>query len=387
MYLANAVESALAQTYQNFEIMIVDDGSTDETPLIVNKYGSTVRYIRQDNQGLAVARNTGICNARGHFIGLLDSDDIWLPSFLEEMMLLAVKKPDGTVYYSGWRYIDSDGQILPQTPHTWVVPSSEMYPTLLRANFIIPSTVVLKRTQIIEAGSFDPSFRRLQDWELWLRLLKSGYKFVGSNECLVHYRLHSNALTTDTSSGQQAALAMAKKHFGDDDGLWHIWSEDKRRAYGGIYRYITILSIQRQGNWNICVTYLAKALMADPSLATDLDLFYDLALGTQPSGYRGTCQQLDLENTISEMRRLLDGAFSDPPLKDERVLHAQTCSTAYYALGLVAYNLDRRSLSRKLLLQAMRYYPRLVFDLRLLGLLFKSFLSKSFLMELKRVLG
>jgi glycosyltransferase involved in cell wall biosynthesis len=78
-YLTTAVESVLSQTYKNFEVIIVDDGSTDDTPSVVDKFSEQVRCIRQENQGLAGARNTGIRNARGHLIGLLDADDQWLP--------------------------------------------------------------------------------------------------------------------------------------------------------------------------------------------------------------------------------------------------------------------------------------------------------------------
>ena len=85
-YLGDAIQSVLSQTYRDFEIIVVDDGSTDDTPLVVSQLGGNLHYIRQTNQGLAGARNTGIRNAKGSYIALLDSDDIWLPEFLQKIL-------------------------------------------------------------------------------------------------------------------------------------------------------------------------------------------------------------------------------------------------------------------------------------------------------------
>ncbi|HEX9077055.1 MAG TPA: glycosyltransferase family A protein, partial [Anaerolineae bacterium] len=86
-YLRDAIRSVIAQTYRDFEIIIVDDGSSDDTPQVVAGFGNAVRYIRQENRGLAGARNTGVRAARGAFIGLLDADDIWMPEYLASMLL------------------------------------------------------------------------------------------------------------------------------------------------------------------------------------------------------------------------------------------------------------------------------------------------------------
>ena len=83
-FLGEAIKSVLSQTYHNFEIIVVDDGSTDDTPLVASQFAGRINYFRQENQGLASSRNTGIRNSSGHFIALLDSDDQWLPNYLEK---------------------------------------------------------------------------------------------------------------------------------------------------------------------------------------------------------------------------------------------------------------------------------------------------------------
>lgn len=375
-FLADAVDSAMAQTYRDFEIILVDDGSTDETPTVARKFGKAIRYIRQENQGLAGARNTGVLLANGEYVALLDSDDLWLPTFLEAMMALAEDNPRATVYYSGWRYVDAEGHVCPQQPHTWVVPPAEMYWTLLRVNFLIPSTILMRRAQIIQAGAFDASFRRLQDWELWLRLSRDGHVFAGSPECLVHYRLHGNALSGDPAGGQRAALALVNKHFGPDDGQWQTWGEDKRRGYAGVYRYHALMSLQRQANWELCAEYLRKALKIDPTLAEDLDLFYELALGNQPAGYRGLFGQLNLETNAQNVSKLLQVIVGSSHVGPEaHTLRSKVYGNAYLALGIVAYGGRRMAQARQYLIRALRAQPKLLLQRQTIPMLIKSYLG------------
>lgn len=385
-YLPDAIKSALAQTYRDFEIIVVDDGSTDETAQIAQVYGAQVRYIYQENQGLAGARNTGIRAAQGCYVALLDSDDIWLPAFLQRMMTLAQEYPEATVYYCGVCYINENGQALPQTDIGQVVPPRQMYRKMLRANFLVPSTIVMRRELIMAAGLFDVAFRRLQDWELWVRLLNRGHIFVGLAEGLINYRLHGSSLSTDPTGGQQAAMAMAVKHFGSDDGRWPSWSDEKRRAYGGVYRYHALTSsLLRQGDWSACRRYLRQAFQADPSLANDLDLFYELALGTQPLGQRGMPHQLELTSSAATIARLLEGVFDLPLDKELAEVRRRTYGTAYYALGLVAYNGAHYRLSRRFLLIAWRCWPGFWHNSKFMTTLLKSFVGRDGLSWLRQL--
>jgi glycosyltransferase involved in cell wall biosynthesis len=382
-FLKEAIESALSQTYPISEIVVVDDGSTDETPEVAQGYGNLIHYIRQENQGLAAARNTGILHSNGKYIALLDSDDQWLPPFLQTMTSLISQNSDATVFYCGWRYVDVDSRTLPQQPQTKVVPPDEIYWALLRANFLIPSSVVLERSQILKAGLFDPAFRRLQDWELWLRLLKAGHIFVGSNACLVHYRLHGNALSDDPHSGQQAVMALVEKLFGTDDGDRDTWSLEKRRAYGGAYRYHLLTSINYQNDWRAGKNFLCQAIQIDPTLVDDLDLFYELALSSQPVGYRGSNEKIALENNAELITNMLKEMFNLPSASTLASLYRQVFGTAYYALGLVAYNTGNYYFSRRFLSKALYYRPDLWHDNRIMSNLIKSFLSSTMLNRLR----
>lgn len=374
-YLTEAIQSVLDQHINSYEIIVVDDGSIDETAEVVNGFGNRVSYIYQENQGLAGARNTGICAAQGDYVALLDSDDMWLPPYLETMARLLNQNPEAAIYYCRAQCMDSHGNGLPQVlggPGNTVGPT---YKELLRYNYLIPSTIILRRSVVVAAGLFDLDFRRLQDRELWVRLLQAGHQFVGSPEILVRYRVHDSNLTKDTTSGQQAVLALAIKHFGQDDGQYRTWSVEKRLMYGGVYRYYALTSLQHHKDWQLGPQHLRSAFLADPSLVNDLNLFYDLALGAQPFGFRGVLSlDRSLKDNARNLNNMLNEVFSsaEPSLI---CMKQEAYGTAYYALGLVAYNTKQLSLSRQYLLKALRYRPNLWRDTLVVGNLIKSFVG------------
>ena len=113
-YIDKAIASALAQTWQDFELIVVDDGSTDATGQVVSQFGSPVRYIYQQNRGQGGARNRGIASARGEFVCFLDDDDLWEPEYLATVISVFQRQPDTDALYTGFRIIDGEDRLLPQ---------------------------------------------------------------------------------------------------------------------------------------------------------------------------------------------------------------------------------------------------------------------------------
>jgi hypothetical protein len=182
-----------------------------------------------------------------------------------------------------------------------------------------------------------------------------------------------------------AANAVIAKHFGPDDQRFQSWSPSKRRAYAGLYRYYALTFVLRQNNWQAAGEWLRRALQIDPTLAVDLDLFYDLALGAQPVGYRGAAEGLNLGENARHLIRLLAGIFGSPDMSEVKSLRRTTFGTAHAALGLVAYNTDHLSVSRRHLAQALYFRPDLRHDARVIGDLIKSCLGRPLLNALRRV--
>jgi hypothetical protein len=182
----------------------------------------------------------------------------------------------------------------------------------------------------------------------------------------------------------QAAQATIEKNLGMDDGRESSWSSEKRRAYGGLYRYFALTLVQLQNDWQTGSGHLRRALQTDPTLAGDLDLFYDMALGSQPAGYRGSPSHLNLRYNASQISHMLANVFASSTPSDLEPLRRQTYGTAYYALGLVAYNTRQLSLSRRFLLQALYFRPDLWRDHQVSGNLMKSILGGPMLVRMKR---
>jgi glycosyltransferase involved in cell wall biosynthesis len=380
-YIGKAITSVLAQTYRNWELIVVDDGSTDNSREVLSSFDKHIRYIWQENKGLAGARNTGIHEAKGELIGLLDADDEWLPTYLEKMVDLAHHRPDASVYYCRARGIDSEGNQLPQVFGGPPVPQEYLYRTLLRANFIIPSTILMHRSVLIRAGLFDQSLRYCEDWDLWLRLLPT-HKIIGIKDILVSYRIHESSLSSHLD-GMLSAGSMVEKQFGVDDGIPDSWTEDKKRAFGGVYRYYALTSIQRQGDWEASIDFLRKAFLADRSLSKDIDLFYELALGMQPAGYRGSEHTLSLLDNIKKSQEILKDVFEHTDAFELRSISRLVYGSANYAYGLALCAMGEKKLYRPFLVKAFFYRPELIFSWNYLKLLILSYYKSSMIEQIR----
>lgn len=203
-YIRESIDSALSQTYQNIEIIIVDDGSIDGTKKVIEPYikNGKVKYIYQENKGLAGARNTGIKNSKGDFIALLDSDDIFLPQKIERQVKVLEDNPNfGICYCDLLHFTDRlassfEASRAGTNPreffhHRYQYPSGNLFKALLEKQFINPLTVVVRKSIFNKFGLFDERLRRSEDWELWLRFAYTGIGFYYLNEILAYYRIRN----------------------------------------------------------------------------------------------------------------------------------------------------------------------------------------------------
>ena len=176
-FIADALDSVIEQNILDLEIFVIDDGSTDCTKDVVSRYGDSVTLIQQQNAGAAVARNEGLRRARGKYVALLDSDDLWLPGKLQLQIDHLERHPDVDMCCTRWGllYPDTSGQYSFKTPSkpesSTVDPmcAGWIYCKLLQDCIVWTSTVVMRRTLIEHVGSFDPELRRGQDYDYWVR--------------------------------------------------------------------------------------------------------------------------------------------------------------------------------------------------------------------------
>lgn len=220
-YLPEAVESVLAQTVANWELIVVDDGSSDHTPDAVRPYltDQRVRYFRSDRLGQPRAKNLGIGLSRGEFIAFLDADDAWKPTKLERQLAVFDENPDVGVVFCRRSLMDESGKPLAAKPRA-ALPRGQVRPELFVQNFVCFSSAVVRRAVFAHVGRFDPGWDLAIDYDLWLRVAKH-HRFDFVDEELVRYRTGHGNLSKKQADRVETALSImhrARTRFGDVPG-------------------------------------------------------------------------------------------------------------------------------------------------------------------------
>jgi glycosyltransferase involved in cell wall biosynthesis len=196
-YVEAAVRSALRQTFTDFELIVVDDGSRDDTADIVKalaKEDGRVRLVQQANRGLAGARNTALRASRGEMFALLDSDDVWEPEFLEAQLRILETRPDvDIVTGNGW-YLEGPrhGQLARPYPDPRPDP---VLGSIIGDEWSVFIMSVLRRRVYTAIGAFDEEMRSNEDYDFWLRAAVAGFSFVRNDRPLGHYRIRTDSLS------------------------------------------------------------------------------------------------------------------------------------------------------------------------------------------------
>lgn len=216
--VGRAIGSVLNQTYQDFELIVVDDGSTDNTEEVVKSIKDPrIRYTRHDqNRGGSAARNSGIKMARGEYIAFQDSDDEWLPEKLEKQMRVFENAPAevGVVYTGFWRIEGEKKTYIPSDKITR--KEGNIHGQLLKGNFVTTQATVVKRECFKKAGMFDEHLPRFQDWELFIRISKY-YDFKCIDEPLVISYFTPASISANQHALIEALKLILEKHFQDPD--------------------------------------------------------------------------------------------------------------------------------------------------------------------------
>jgi glycosyltransferase involved in cell wall biosynthesis len=261
--LARAVDSALRQAGCELDVVVIDDGSSDQTSSVLERYRTQVRVIRQANRGVASARNAGIEAAQGDFLAFLDSDDEWLPGKLEKQLALFVEEPELDVVYCGAIYVTTEGQPRPASPVYLRGPA--VLSRLAFGNFVTTSSVVARSACFRNSAMRFPNDLKLgEDYAMWLRLASCGRKFAPVPEAMVRYLVGGNPAKYPAAEYRRF-FDHLERIILDADALARPEREKllQRRRVAGRWDLAVFYAQQRQ--WLPAARDAARAWSADPS--------------------------------------------------------------------------------------------------------------------------
>ncbi len=279
-YVQETIDSVLAQTYTDYEIIVIDDGSTDGTgEALQSRYGDRIHYEWQENQGESVARNRGIELARGEYIAFLDSDDLWLPEKLEKQIAFLQKATDvGMVCCAIWLVDEKDQKFRADSVESCSENNDISLEMLLSRNHVSgPSTVVLHGAIVQRVGGFDPQIRFGEDWDFWIRVAGNS-RIVALPEPLALIRRHSGTQCYYPSlqkNGQRLAdhLRILEKAFKTYPCM--ITPEQQRYIKGTYYLQAFVADMAVDAP-DTAFEHLRVAYTLDSSLLTDEVVFTPL---------------------------------------------------------------------------------------------------------------
>jgi len=269
-YIAKALDSVMQQTYTQFEVVVIDDGSTDNTADLVKGYGEKVRYFYQDNQGIAGARNAGIRKCTGELIAFLDSDDYWIPEKLRRQISLFHEHPEYGMVASCCASIRLDGSYREKNrPGTsgWVLED------LFKKNFIRTSSALITRRCLDKVGLFDESLKECEEYDLWLRIA-AAYPVGFINESLAVYVDNPTGVSTDSLAGRLFRLQVLEKEYLQKKIPAPVYNNRIADTCHYIGRHYV-----KRGNKQEGIAYLKKAQSLSPLYIKNIFYLARAALG------------------------------------------------------------------------------------------------------------
>lgn len=272
-FIVDTLETVRQQTYSHFELVVVDDGSADDTMAVVERYRQAhpdiqIRIVPSANRGMGGARNLCVQEARYEWLAFLDHDDLWYPPKLERVSQVIQQDPDLDIVHHDEHLVEKDGAGRSRTVRTirYAMPTDRLYERFLfDGKSLSGSATVVRKMRVIEAGMFseNPEWSWIADYDLWLKLAALGCRIRFIDDVLGQYVLHPSNMTKRVVRYHDALLRVLDHHFANwpSRSLYDRYRMRRRKAdslRGAGQQFM------RQGNWRAALSYLADSLRLDP---------------------------------------------------------------------------------------------------------------------------
>lgn len=212
-YISATLDSVYAQTFTDYEVIVVDDGSKDREELerVLESHPLSVIYLSQENRGVSAARNSGIRSANGTFYAQLDSDDQWRPDYLQTQVQILTDNPEVAMVYPNAVIVGDTHQAGMEFMKVSPSDGEVTFEALVRQQCTVMTSVTARMSAVKAAGMFDESLRRCEDFDLWVRILRNGGRIAYHRKVLVSYRRHAGSLSSDRMQMMRSLLTVFEK--------------------------------------------------------------------------------------------------------------------------------------------------------------------------------
>ena len=263
--IQKTIESVLQQTFKDFEIILINDGSQDSTLDVINNIkDERLRVFSYPNAGVSTSRNRGLALARGEFISFLDADDLWTPDKLETQLKALQNNSQAAVAYSWSDWIDESGQFLRSGGHITV--NGKVFEHLLVRDFIESgSNPLIRRQALDEVGEFEPSVTPAEDWDMWLRLA-ARYHYTTVPKVQILYRIAANSVSSNVVKMEEGSLQVLERAYANAPAsIQHL----KQVSLANRYKYLTYKALEGapvRYKGLLALRFLWLAIQYDPVL-------------------------------------------------------------------------------------------------------------------------
>ena len=356
-FIHRPIQSALRQTYEDWELIIIDNGSLDETYQEIQGYpDKRIKYDYFNAQhGTIAARNQGLTLSRGEYIIFLDADDWWADDCLNVLYNSLVScDPNVALVHANWAFSNQDGEI--GITHDSSFRSGEGLRTLVLYNPFAVHAALIRREAIAAVGGFSPIEPSLEDWELWLKIALKGYHFIHIPNLLAFYFWHRESKSKDIIKRKADRLGTLDRFWQRDDIPFDI-KPLKKKSYATAYVDFCASQINLQ-KIECAFDELDSALSYDPSIAETIDTYYRLIYADQSASEEShweRMEKLDEEQSSRQIELLLDHLVSRTQPAQSAIDLDLARYSAYLAMAQALYAERRMASSRHYLIKAKRF--------------------------------